>query len=104
MRPFWISRNLPDAPGDVAKDLQRRINDHLHLPCSLGVATSKLVAKIANNIGKASGPGDRPPNSIKVVAPGTEADFLAPLDVEELWGVGPENRNTVARSRREHDQ
>ena len=73
----------------IARDLQHRIQTTLDLPCSLGVASNKLVAKIANNIGKASYKGAGPPNAINVIAPGGEAAFLASLPIRELWGVGP---------------
>src|SRR5690606_3858928 len=73
----------------IARQLQARINNELELPCSLGVATNKLVAKIANNIGKDQAAGDGPPNAITVVQPAEEAAFLAPLPIRELWGVGP---------------
>ena len=77
-------------PGEaVARELQRTIREDLGLPCSLGVAASKLVAKIANNVGKASARSEGPPNAILVVPPGKEAEFLAPLPVKALWGVGP---------------
>jgi DNA polymerase-4 len=66
----------------------------LSLPCSLGVASNKLVAKIANNVGKAAARGDSPPNAILAVPPGEEAAFLAPLPADALWGVGP---HTAAR-------
>jgi nucleotidyltransferase/DNA polymerase involved in DNA repair len=62
----------------------------------LGVAANKLVAKIANNIGKASVKSAKPPNTIKVVPPGQEAAFLAPLPVRELWGVGPRTEEQLA--------
>lgn len=81
----------------LARDLQRNINHELRLPCSFGVASSKLVAKIANNIGKASAGGDGPPNAIKVISPGQEAAFLAPLPIRELWGVGPKSAEKLAR-------
>ncbi|MCZ7544102.1 MAG: DNA polymerase IV [Anaerolineae bacterium] len=80
---------LPQAVETVARRLQATINDELRLPCSLGAATNKLVAKIANNVGKAGAQGDDPPNAIKVVPPGQEATFLAPLPITDLWGVGP---------------
>ncbi|MFW5748178.1 MAG: DNA polymerase IV [Chloroflexota bacterium] len=75
----------------LAARLQQQINTDLGLPASLGVASNKLVAKIANTVGKAeaSQRTDGPPNAIKVVPAGKEADFLAPLDIRELWGVGP---------------
>lgn len=73
----------------IARQLQSTIRQELNLPCSLGVATNKLVAKIANNVGKAAARSGAPPNAITVVTPGQEAAFLAPLPCEELWGVGP---------------
>lgn len=88
---------LPDDPAAVARTLQASINEALKLPCSIGVATNKLVAKIANNIGKASARGDSPPNAITVVPPGEEAAFLAPLRINELWGVGPKTAEALAR-------
>ncbi|MEX1019714.1 MAG: DNA polymerase IV, partial [Litorilinea sp.] len=78
----------------IARALQVQIREELGLPCSLGIATNKLVAKIANNVGKAATPKDGPPNALTVVPPGTEAAFLAPLACDELWGVGPK---TAAR-------
>ena len=82
---------------ELARGLQAVIRDELGLPCSLGVATNKLVAKIANNIGKARAEGPGPPNAITVVPPGEEAAFLAPLDVRELWGVGPRTAERLAQ-------
>ncbi|MBI1257772.1 MAG: DNA polymerase IV [Chloroflexi bacterium] len=79
----------PQDGAALAKRLQAIINDELKLPCSFGVSTNKLVAKIANNVGKAEKGRDAPPNAIKVVPPGGEAAFLAPLPIHELWGVGP---------------
>lgn len=82
---------------ELARRLQATIRQAEGLPCSLGVASSKLVAKIANNVGKAEAAHGRPPNAIKVVPPGQEAAFLAPLPVRELWGVGPKTAETLAR-------
>jgi DNA polymerase-4 len=84
-------------PGlTIARRLQARIRDELGLPCSLGVATNKLVAKIATDVGKASVKGSGPPNAIQVVPPGEEAAFLAPLPVRALWGVGPKTAERLA--------
>lgn len=88
---------LPDDPAEIAQALQAGINDDLELPCSLGVATNKLVAKIANNVGKAAARGDSPPNAITVVPPGEEAMFLSQLPIGELWGVGPKTAEALAR-------
>ncbi len=86
----------PEKAMAQARILQSRINEELRLPCSLGVATNKLVAKIANTIGKAEKKGSgNPPNAIKVVLPGEEARFLAPLPVRELWGIGPRSEERL---------
>ena len=79
----------------IALGLQREIRQRLELPCSIGGATNKLVAKTANNIGKARKPKDQPPNAITIVTAGDEAAFMAPLPVRELWGVGPKTAETL---------
>jgi DNA polymerase IV len=92
-------RNEPSEA--IARRLQQRVNDELGLPCSIGVATGKLVAKIATDVGKKKALKAPPvqarfesPNAITIVPPGEEAAFLAPLPVDMLWGVGPK---TAAR-------
>jgi len=81
--------DFPEEAETIARKLQAQINQELHLPCSLGVATNKLVAKIANDEGKRRSKSENPPNAITVVAPGSESAFLGPLPVIALWGVGP---------------
>ncbi|MCA0456242.1 MAG: DNA polymerase IV [Chloroflexi bacterium] len=88
---------LPDNAETIARRLQAQINAELGLPCSLGVAANKLVAKIANNIGKERAGKDKPPNAILVIPPGQEAAFLAPLGTRELWGVGPKTAEQLAK-------
>ena len=81
----------------IAREIQTMIRDEVRLPCSLGGATSKLVAKIATNIGKDS--VDRYwPNAVLIVPPGKEPEFLAPLPVKEMWGVGPKSAERLERS------
>jgi DNA polymerase-4 len=89
--------DLPEDGETIARRLQEKIQTEVNLPCSLGVATNKLVAKIANNIGKSSHRGDTPPRAIKVVKPGEEAAFLAVLPVKEMWGVGPKSAENLTR-------
>jgi DNA polymerase-4 len=86
---FLDVSDLPESGEVLARRLQATIHKECDLPCSLGVATNKLMAKIANDVGKASYRGTGPPNAITVVPPGQEAAFLAPLPVDTLWGVGP---------------
>ena len=90
--------DVTGVKGNVAAEIQAHINMAFDLPCSLGVATNKLIAKIANNIGKSEHKNyDEPPNAIKVIPNGGEAAFLAPLDIRELWGVGPKTAEKLHR-------
>ncbi|MBC7810726.1 MAG: DNA polymerase IV [Burkholderiales bacterium] len=89
---FLDVTGLPDGGETLARRLQTTIRDSLGLPCSLGVASNKLVAKIANNVGKSQARIDKgmtSPNAIQVVRVGEEAAFVAPLPIRDLWGVGP---------------
>jgi len=65
---------------EIARQIQRRVRDECGLPSSLGVATCKLVAKIACSNGK--------PRGLVTVPAGEEQAFMAPFPVENLWGVG----------------
>lgn len=88
---------LPDSISTIAQDLRARINQELDLPCSLGGATSKLLAKTANTIGKSQQPKDKPPNTILIVPVGEEKQFLAPLPIRQLWGVGPKTAQSLEK-------
>jgi DNA polymerase-4 len=83
-------------PEQLARELQRSIQTEIGLPCSLGVAGNKLVAKIATEVGKASGKRGQYPNAVCVVPPGGEAAFLEPLPASALWGVGPKTGERLA--------
>ena len=80
----------------LARQLQAQIRDEVTLPCSLGVASNKLVAKIATDVGKAARRTGRTPSALCVVPPGEEAAFLAPLPANVLWGVGPKTAERLA--------
>jgi DNA polymerase-4 len=86
---FLDLSDIPDSGEIIAKNIQQYILDQFHLPCSIGVATSKLVAKIATDFGKASKRSTLPPQAITFVQPGHEAEFLGPLPTKALWGIGP---------------
>ncbi len=83
------------AACTLALEIQRRVFEELGLSCSLGVASNKMVAKIANDCGKASAIPGRSPQALCVVEAGKEADFLAPLPVSALWGVGPKTESAL---------
>jgi DNA polymerase-4 len=93
---FLDLSDLTEAADSLARRLQGQIRNELGLPCSLGVATNKLVAKIATDVGKAAHRGNQPPCAITVVPPGQEAAFLAPLPAQALWGVGPKTAARLA--------
>ncbi len=86
---FLDLSDLPESGEQLAKIIQKYILDHFHLPCSIGVASNKLVAKIATDFGKASKRSNHSPQAITVVPSGKEAEFLAPLPTKALWGIGP---------------
>ncbi len=92
--------DLTDLPRDgrtLAEEIQQTIHRECNLPCSLGVATNKLVAKIANDYGKSSHRGSGTyPNAITVVAPGEEETFLEKLPAQALWGIGPKTGARLA--------
>lgn len=69
---------------ELAERIQQRVCDETQLTCSLGVAPSKLVAKIASDLEK--------PRGIVVVEPEEVEAFLRPLPVGRLWGVGEKTR------------
>lgn len=100
---FLDISDLQDEPERLARGLQARIRDELHLPCSIGIASNKLVAKIATEVGKhlalkrikARGLAE-PPNAVTVVPFGEEATFLSPLPADMLWGVGPKTFKRLA--------
>lgn len=83
---FMDVTGLASEPRALAVEMQTRIREQLQLPASIGVATSKLVAKMASGAAK--------PNGIKVISAGEEATFLAPMPAGELWGIG---KATAAR-------
>ena len=86
---FLDISDLPEPPERIARGLQAGIRDELGLPCSIGIAPNKLVAKIATEVGKKAAKGNQPPFALTIVPPGKEAEFLAPLPADMLWGVGP---------------
>ncbi len=94
---FLDVSDLSEPGESIARCLQSVVNQDLRLPCSLGVAANKLVAKIANDVGKSAHDGEGPPNAITVVPAGLEAEFLAPLPVDRLWGVGAQTAQRLDR-------
>ncbi len=86
---FLDVSDMSQPVSSIALDLQKRVMQETGLPCSLGCATNRLVAKMANDYGKKQVKSGRAPQKITVIEPGKEEEFLAPLDIQALWGVGP---------------
>ena len=74
------SRRLLGPPLRAAHSLHEAVAEATALPCSIGIGTSRLVAKISSGLAK--------PNGVLSVEPGAEASFLAPLDIGRVPGVG----------------
>lgn len=75
------TRHGTSTPEDMARRIKYALHTEVGLTASVGVATSKLVAKIAG--------ASRKPDGLVLVQPGTEADFLAPLPIGVIPGLGP---------------
>jgi DNA polymerase-4 len=74
------TERLHGPPLKAAHSLHRRMKDATRLNCSIGIGSSRLIAKVSSAQAK--------PNGVLWIAPGQEAKFLAPLDVREIPGVG----------------
>ncbi|WP_188358352.1 DNA polymerase IV [Rothia aerolata] len=74
-------------PVDVAQSVRERIWQELALPSSVGISSSKFIAKMASSGSK--------PNGLWVVPPHRVQEFLDPMPVGKLWGVGPKTASTI---------
>jgi DNA polymerase-4 len=85
------SRTLFGDGVEIGRRIRSRVADELSLPCSVGVATSKFIAKLASKRAKPVVVDGvvRPGPGVLEVRSGTELDFLHPLPIQALWGVGP---------------
>lgn len=72
--------HISGSPVEIAARLRRRIRAEVGLPLTVGIATTKFIAKVASGAAK--------PDGLLLVKPGEELPFLHPLEVERLWGVG----------------
>jgi DNA polymerase-4 len=79
-----IGATTLDGAREFAAAIRREVFEATRLTVSAGVATAKMVAKIASDSCK--------PDGLLAVAPGEEAAFLAPMPVSRLWGIGPKTQ------------
>lgn len=82
------SVHLFGSPEVIAESLRRRVRTELGLPVSVGVARTKHLAKVASQVAK--------PDGLVVVEPDRESQFLSPLPVGLIWGVGPATKARLA--------
>ena len=75
-------------PESIAAQIKKAVIESTALPCSVGLATTKLVAKVASDHDK--------PDGYTIVTPGSEAAFLGPKPVRALWGIGPRTAESLA--------
>jgi DNA polymerase-4 len=80
---------LSGSPPEIAARLRRDVLEHVGLPITVGVARTKFLAKVASGVAK--------PDGLLVVPPDRELEFLHPLPVERLWGVGPVTSEKLRR-------
>jgi DNA polymerase-4 len=78
-----------ERPEIAAARLRRVVREQVGLPLSVGVARTKILAKLASRAAK--------PDGLRVIDPGRELEFLHPLDIGELWGVGPATTEKLRR-------
>ena len=87
------------AAAEIGSRVRHDVRSELGLTCSVGVATTKFIAKLASERAKpspsATGPVFGP--GVFEVEPGREIEFLHPLPVEALWGVGPATLTRLQR-------
>ncbi|WP_243710802.1 DNA polymerase IV [Actinomadura sp. KC216] len=80
---------LRRSPVDIAVRLRREVAEEIGLPITVGVARTKFLAKVASGVAK--------PDGLLVVPPDGELEFLRPLPVRRLWGVGRATAEKLAR-------
>jgi DNA polymerase IV len=83
------SRKLFGSGRQIAEEIRRQVREETGLVISIGIATTKYIAKVASDLDK--------PDGLVEVAPGTEAEFLAPLPCTRLWGAGPKTVQSLER-------
>ena len=85
------SIRLFGEPEVIADSIRARVRTEVGLPCSIGIAPSKFIAKLASKAAKpiADRNGVRDGLGVLRIEPGKELDFILPLPVKAVWGVGP---------------
>jgi len=81
-------RAIGDGPF-IANEIRHRVLAETGLTCSVGIGSTKFIAKLASNAAK--------PDGVREVAPDRVLEFLHPLPIRALWGVGPQTAKVLER-------
>ena len=86
-------------PIEIAQRIRQQVSDEIGITCSVGIASNKFVAKIASKAAKPKSTiaGVIAGVGVIEIAPGKETEFLHPLPVKSLWGVGPATYEKLER-------
>ncbi|OCL25544.1 DNA polymerase IV [Orenia metallireducens] len=93
VEPLALDEAFLDVKGNyknsirIAKEIKREIKEELNLTASIGVSYNKYLAKLASDFDKPSG--------FKIISPFDAQDIIFPLDVNNLWGVGPKTEKRL---------
>lgn len=85
---FLDVSDCTDPPQEIARAIKRRIRDETGLTCSVGVASNKLLAKIASDLDK--------PDGLTILTRGDLERRVWPLPVQRIWGIGPKTAQRFA--------
>jgi len=83
------SRRLFGSGRDIAQAIRKRVSDQEKITCSVGISTTKFIAKLAS--------GRCKPDGVLEIAHDRILTFLHPLPVNEIWGVGPKTNEELQR-------
>jgi DNA polymerase-4 len=81
------SRRLFGQPREMAAQIRADIQEETDLTASVGIAKNKFLAKLASDLDK--------PDGVTEIPRGSERDYIAPMDVGKIWGVGPKAKQTL---------
>ncbi len=82
------SIHLLGSPADIGRSIRRRVRDEVGLPISVGIASTKFLAKVAS--------GQAKPDGLLEIDPENEIDWLHSLPIRVIWGVGPVTERALA--------
>nr|WP_245595375.1 DNA polymerase IV [Glycomyces tenuis] len=83
------ARRLIGTPAQIARDIRRRVRSEHDITCTVGIASTKFLAKLASEASK--------PDGLGIVPRETELRFLHPLPIRAVWGIGEKTAQKLGR-------